>query len=124
MLFLRTARGGCRLVVFGPGQQHRQGRHNLAHGQLAIARGSETRRLGGEQLGAAQTRAGAQQNNAGMLRTGSAVAFLGDVLGDLQVRGEERLVVHGGQAVVAAHRFGEGAGDGLLNRVGNLLKTL
>ena len=59
-----------------------------------------------------------------MLGAGAAVAFLGDVLGDLQVCGKERLIVHGGEAVVAVHRLGEGAGDGLLNRVGNLLETL
>ena len=59
-----------------------------------------------------------------MLGAGAAVAFLGDVLGDLQVCGKERLIVHGGEAVVAAHGLGEGAGDGLLNRVGNLLETL
>ena len=59
-----------------------------------------------------------------MLGAGAAVAFLGDVLGDLQVRGEERLIVHGGEAVVAAYGLGEGAGDGLLNRVGDLLESL
>ena len=55
---------------------------------------------------------------------GAAVAFLGDVLGNLQMRGKQRLIVHGGEAVVAAHGLGEGAGDGLLNRVGDLLETL
>ena len=59
-----------------------------------------------------------------MLGAGAAVALLGDVLGDLQVRGQERLIVHGGEAVVAAHGPGEGAGDGLLNRIGDLLETL
>ena len=55
MLLLRTACRGGGLVVFGPGQQHGKGRHNLTDGKLTIACRRKARRLGGEQLGAAQT---------------------------------------------------------------------